>query len=69
MSRLDGERIVLTGIAGGIGSIASGNAGSNADIAGIIDSVLLASAEELATWGSEHVGPIEKTQRTGGIVH
>jgi hypothetical protein len=53
----------------GLASIVIANAGSRADIPGIVTNVLAMPPDALAAWSAEHVGPPGLGRRTGGIVH
>jgi hypothetical protein len=43
--------------------------GSNADVSGIVATVLAADPSVLASWAEKNVGPLHHSRATGGIVH
>jgi hypothetical protein len=53
----------------GLGFISAANAGSGADIPAVIQNVISASPQQLSSWSEQHLGKIQSTSRTGGIVH
>jgi hypothetical protein len=53
----------------GLGPIMAANSGSGADIPSVVKTVLAASPQELTAWSQGHLGKVQATSRTGGIVH